>query len=286
MRRADLLAPRDLEGLAAALRIATADTRMVAGGTDLMLELRAGTVRPDLLIDLAGLLELRCIHRERDRIRIGALTTFDQMQDNAMLAAEAGCLARAAAQVGSAQIRNLATLGGNVVNASPCSDTIPALLVLGSDVGVLNRSGTIERRPLQNLLLEAGRTALRRDEALIDFSFAPLSRAARSAFAKIGARSSVTVANLNAALVVSWDDRQRVISDARIAFGSIAPVAFIDEEAVASLRGKPLDANTAASFAAACARTVERSIRGRGSLPYKRRAALGLAEDLLTAVAL
>ena len=135
MNRPELLAPRDLAALAAALGRATPDSRLLAGGTDLMLRLRTSVVRPDLLIDLSGLRELSFIRKERGLIRIGAMTTFAQMQRNAMLEIHASCLARAAAHVGSLQIRNVATLGGNVANASPCADAIPALLVLDAQVG-------------------------------------------------------------------------------------------------------------------------------------------------------
>src|SRR5450631_3254226 len=215
MNRPALLAPRDLASLAAALGRATPDSRLIAGGTDLMLRLRTSGVRPDLLIDLSGLREFSFIRKERGLIRIGAMTTFAQMQRNAMLGIHASCLARAAAHVGSVQIRNVATIGGNVANASPCADAIPALLVLDAEAGVLNRAGKVERRPLQ--------TTLGSDEAIVEFWFAPLAEDQRSAFGKIGVRSSVAVARLNAALIVTLDAQRRTITAAKIAFGSIAP---------------------------------------------------------------
>jgi CO/xanthine dehydrogenase FAD-binding subunit len=284
MNRPALLAPRDLASLAAALGRATPDSRLIAGGTDLMLRLRTSGVRPDLLIDLSGLREFSFIRKERGLIRIGAMTTFAQMQRNAMLGIHASCLARAAAQVGSVQIRNVATIGGNVANASPCADAIPALLVLDAQVGVLNRAGNVERRPLQDLLVEADKTTLGPDEAIVDFSFVPLSEGQRSAFGKVGARSSVAVAKLNAAMIVKLDETQRTVSEAKIAFGSIAPTAFVDDRVAAVLRGKPVNSGTIESFAGACSSMVSRSIPNRSSLPYKRHAVRGLAHDLWSAI--
>jgi CO/xanthine dehydrogenase FAD-binding subunit len=284
MNRPELLAPRDLASLAAALGHATSDSRLIAGGTDLMLQQRTAAVRPDLLIDLSGLRELSFICKEHGRIRIGAMTTFAQMQGDEMLGIHASCLARAAAQVGSVQIRNVATIGGNVANASPCADAIPALLVLDAEVGVLNRAGNVERRPLQDLLGDANKTTLGPDEAIVDFSFIPLCEAERSAFGKVGARSSVAVAKLNAALIVKLDQTQRTISEAKIAFGSVAPTAFVDDRVAAVLCGKPVNSGTIESFERACSSMVGRSIPDRGSLPYKRHAIRGLAHDLWSAV--
>lgn len=284
MMRPELLAPRDLAALAAALARATPETRLIAGGTDLMLELRSSAVRPDLLIDLSGLHELSFIRKDRGLIRIGATTTFAHLQCNAMLEIHAACLARAAAQVGSLQIRNVATIGGNVANASPCADAIPALLVLDAEVGVLNRAGSLDRRPLRDLLVEADKTTLAPDEAIVDFSFAPLSDGQRSAFGKVGARSSVAVAKLSAAIVVKLDETRRTIREAKIAFGSVAPSAFVDDRLAAVLHGKPVNSDTLESFAAACSSMVTRSIPSRSSLPYKRHAVRGLAHDLWGAV--
>jgi CO/xanthine dehydrogenase FAD-binding subunit len=284
MNQPELLAPRDLTSLAKALGRATPDSRLIAGGTDLMLRLRTSGVRPDLLIDLSGLRELSFIRKERDVIRIGAMTTFAELQQNAMLGIYASCLARAAAQVGSVQIRNVATIGGNVANASPCADAIPALLVLDAQVGVLNRAGNVERRPLQDLLVDAGKTTLQSDEAIVEFSFVPLSEGHRSAFGKVGARSSVAVAKLNAAIIVKLDATQRTISEAKIAFGSVAPTAFVDDRVAAVLRGTPVNSGTIESFAGACSSMVSRSIPNRHSLSYKRHAVRGLAHDLWSAI--
>lgn len=249
-----------------------------------MLQLRASGLRPDMLIDLSGLRELAFVRNEGGLIRIGAMTTFSQMRCNAILEMHGRCLVRAAAHVGSEQIRNIATIGGNVANASACADALPALLVLNADVGILDRTGSVERQPLRNLLVDAGKTALRPDQAIVDFSFAPLSVGERSAFAKVGARSSVAVAKLNAAMIVRLDDTRSTIVEAKIAFGSVAPTAFLDERVAAVLRGKRINGGTIEAFAEACSSMVRRSIPDRGSRPYKQHAVRGLAFDLWGAI--
>jgi len=284
MSRPALLAPRDLAGLAAALARATPDSRLIAGGTDLMLQWRESTSRPDLLIDLSAMGELSFIRKEGRSIRIGAMTTFAQLQGDALLQRDAACLAAAAAHVGSEQIRNVATIGGNVANASPCADSIPALLVLGADVGVLDASGRITRHALYDVMEGADGQRIEPNEAIVDFSFPALSAMERSAFGKVGARSSVAVAKLNAAMIVRLDETHRRIDEVRIAFGSIAPKAFVDDDVVAALRGGPVDDAAIEAFVEACTQLVDRSIPKRGSARYKRRAIRGLAGDLCAAV--
>jgi len=280
-----LLVPRDRAELAQALRGATPDSRMVAGGTDLMLELRASARRPDLLIDLSRLRELSFIRREEGgRIRIGALTTFAAMQRDAVLAGGAACLAQAAGRVGSPQIRNVATLGGNVAHASACADAIPALLALAADAGVMDADGSVRRQPVQDVVSMTGGTRLRPDQAILDFSFAALHERQPSAFGKVGVRTSVAVARLNAAIVLTLEQGGDRIVDARVAFGSIAPTALLGASVAASLPGRSLRDDAGAELAEACAALVAAAIPARGSLPYKQTAVRGLALDLWAAL--
>ncbi len=278
------LAPANVAALAAALRRATPSTRLVAGGTDLMLELRVSAAPPDLLIDLSGLRELAFIRGEGPLIRIGALTTFADLQHSALLQTHAPCLVQAAARVGSAQIRNSATIGGNVAHASPCADAIPVLLALGADVGVLQSDGAIDRKPVSEVLSATGGSRLRPDEAIVDFAFQALVDSQRSAFAKVGARTSVAVAKLNAAMVLHVDDGGRRIVEASIAVGSVAPTAFLSRALGDALRDQPFSADTAERFAQACSQLVASAIPDRDSRHYKQHAIRGLAADLWSAV--
>lgn len=310
MASTEVLTPRDLAELAAALGRATTNTRLLAGGTDLVISLRAAGRAPDLLIDLSGLRELAFVRLEsarpwldqpprggagrlgsgpalsceREEVHIGAMTTFAQLQSDATLLSLAGCLAHAAAQVGSLQIRNAATIGGNVANASPCGDTIPVLLVLDAQVQVLDAEGRITRRPLRDIVSGAGENSLAPGEAIISFSFTPLAAHQRSAFAKVGIRSTVTVARLSAALMVDLDPQSRRILAAKAAFGALGAVAFRDAGVESALCGQFADQATAQAFARACVGAVRRSIPGRASLPYKQHAMLGLAYDVWNAL--
>ncbi len=284
MRAPEFCAPRDLAALATALGRATPASRLIAGGTDVMLQLRASGERPDLLIDISGMGELVFVREQGGRIHIGALTSFARIEADGLLRIHANCLSQAAAHVGSAQVRNIATIGGNVANASACADAIPALLALDADLGIVDRTGQVRRYPLREVLARAGGPRPGVGEAIVDFSFASLRDHQRSAFAKVGVRSSVAVARLNAALFVTLDAARASIAGARIAFGSVAPVAFLDERVAAGLCGRALDEDTAQRFADACAALVTEAIAQRASRPYKQWAIRGLADDLWNAI--
>lgn len=284
MREPELLQPSDLAALAGALRQSSARSRLLAGGTDLMLQLRQSPRQPDLVIDLSRVDGLQGIWRDGARMHIGAMTRFDAMACDPSLRASAACLAQAAASVGSVQIRSMATLGGNVANASPCADSVPALLALDADVGVLAADGRVQRRALAQVLEQAGGQGLAHDEALVDFSFDCARAPASSGFAKLGARLTVTMAKLNAAIVLGRDAPGASVQWARVAFGALARSARLDAHCAQVLVGRRLDQRAIEDFAAACTAMLDRPLAQRPSWSYKRVAIRGLAHDLLAAL--
>ena len=286
MPQTQVLTPSGVDELVAALAQATPQTRLLAGGTDLVRAVSRPGNEPDVLIDLTGLSELSYIRLDGDTLRVGATTTFTELQWDPLVHAHAHCLGLAAAQVGSAQIRNVGTIGGNVANASPCADGATALTALGADVTTIDGAGTSTTRPLGEVLLGANRTSLRHDEAITEFSFAALGSEHRSAFAKIGSRTAVSVARLSAALVVRFDATAGTVADVRVALGAVGEAAFRASGLEQSLAGLPADEETARLLTEGCVVAVQESIAGRYSLPYKQHAAVGLAYDAWNMLAL
>jgi CO/xanthine dehydrogenase FAD-binding subunit len=282
----EVLTPASLEELVAGLAASTPRTRLLAGGTDLVRALRSPGSEPDLLIDLTGLAELATVRLEGETLRVGALVTFTQLQWDPLVREHALCLSLAAAQVGSAQIRNAGTIGGNVANASPCADGATALTALGAEVVTVDGAGATVTRPIGEVLLGPNRTSLRHDEAITEFVFPAPGPEYRSAFAKIGSRTAVSVARLSAALVVRFDAPSGTIADARVALGAVGEVAFRAPGLEETLEGRPADEETARVFAEGCVAAVQESIPGRYSLPYKQHAAVGLAYDAWNMLAL
>jgi CO/xanthine dehydrogenase FAD-binding subunit len=286
MTQTQVLTPETLDGLVAALAQATPQTRLLAGGTDLVRELRRPGHEPDLLVDLTGLAELARVRMDAETLRVGALATFTQLQWDPLVREHALCLSLAAAQVGSAQIRNAGTIGGNVANASACADGATALTALGADVVTIDGEGETRSRPIDEVLLGAGRTSLRHDEAIIEYAFPALGAEHRSAFAKIGSRTAVSVARLSAALIVRFDSAAGVLAEVRVALGAVGETAFRAPELEQRLEGRAADDESARLFAEGCVAAVQASIPGRYSLPYKQHAAVGLAYDAWNMLAL
>jgi CO/xanthine dehydrogenase FAD-binding subunit len=282
----EVRSPSTTDELVAALAQATSRTRLLAGGTDLVRTLRQPGEEPDVLIDLSGIEDLKAVRLDGETLHVGALTTFSQLQWDPLVREHALCLSLAAAQVGSAQIRNAGTLGGNVANASPCADGVTALTALGADVTTVDGAGSTWTRPIGEVVLGPSRTTLARNEAVTGFAFPALGPEYRSAFSKIGSRTAVSVARLSCALVARFDAATGTISHVRIALGAVGGAAFRAVELERALEGRPADEETARLFAGGCVAAVQESIPGRYSLPYKQHAAVGLAYDAWNMLAL
>lgn len=284
MTTTEVLTPTDRPGLTRMLQRLTSESRFLAGGTDLVRSMTNEHVRPDLILDLSAVRELVNICLEDGALRIGAMATFARLEADQLVRQHARCLSDAASLVGSPQIRNVATVGGNVANASPCGDSIPALLALGAEAEIWDGDGLAVRKPIQDVLASPGRTTLRSDQMIAAFVCRALGDDARATFAKIGCRSTVAVARLSIAVIVDYDPGAGILSGARVALGAVGSTAFRDELVEAALNDRPAELPTAQGFAEACTEAVCRSIPGRYSLPYKRLAARALAFDAWNAL--
>jgi CO/xanthine dehydrogenase FAD-binding subunit len=201
----EVMSPRSLGE--ALRRKATAPSAVpLAGGTDLLVELNFDRRRPDAVLNLAEVRELRGWTRENGSLRLGAGITYTELLAQP-LASELSALAEAARTVGSPQIRNLGTLGGNLATASPAGDSIPPLVVLG-----------VRRLPLEEFLLGPRRTALAPDELIAAVIVEP--RSAAQTFMKVGPRNAMAISVVSLALAA---DRDR--DELRASFGSASPVA-------------------------------------------------------------
>jgi CO/xanthine dehydrogenase FAD-binding subunit len=195
--------------------------RVVAGGTDVIPRMRHNLFSTLILVDASNITGLRFIEESDDQIAIGALTTHQEMADSALLQAVNPALVAAAASVGCNQTRHRGTLGGNIANASPAADTIPALLVFDAQVRLLRKDGE-RSMPLEEFLIGPGKTNLASGELIHSVAFSRPSGAWGVAFQKLGKRNgmAISVVSVAAAIVL---DSAGVVQDARVALGSVAP---------------------------------------------------------------
>jgi carbon-monoxide dehydrogenase medium subunit len=271
------VSPPHRAALAALLAGAEGPLTFIAGGTDLLVAPRA-LPADGLLVDLTRARDLAGVAVKRNVLRIGAAATLAALAENAVIRARLPALAEAAAQCGSVQIRNRATLGGNVATASPASDLTPALACFGARFRTLARDGE-RRRGFKAMVPAAGGSGLARGEAIVAAEISLAGRLGRSAFAKLGVRDDLAIARLNLALEAEFDGAR--FGAARLYAGAVAPAPRRLARAERALAGRALDAATLEDFDRALVADIEAAIPGRASLGYKRRAVVGLGRDLL-----
>ncbi|HWQ43336.1 MAG TPA: FAD binding domain-containing protein [Desulfosporosinus sp.] len=256
----------------------------ISGGTDLVIQLNSGQIRPAWLIDISQIMELNYIKEVEGRLRIGSATTFTQLSESSLIRDKARCLGQAASQIGSAQIRNRATLGGNIAQSSPAGDSLPALLVLEAWVSILGPRG-LRRVPFAQLQARNG-SGLQANELITEIDF-PLWESQTdsqivSGFAKVGSRTAVTIARLNMAVRFEIDTGNAKIWRARWAVGALGRTPFRLEELELELQGKIVNEDLAGEIVnSLLTQAVDRAIPGRYSQAYKRQAIQGLGYDLL-----
>jgi len=197
------------------------DAAILAGGTDLFVLMKMGMKTPALVIHIAGLEELRRAERRDGRIVLGPAVTHSEIAGLELLAG-LEVLKAAAASIGSPQVRNLGTLGGNIVNASPAGDLYPALLAL--DATVVLRSTNGEREvSLEDFVTGPGETTIEPDEMLIATSFDDPGKVF-TGFTKVGLRNALAISVANAALIARAGEG--TLTGVRIACGAVAPTAI------------------------------------------------------------
>ncbi len=215
-----------------------AGARLVAGGTDLLVELSRGIRPTETVIDISTIAELRGIRVEDGVVSLGALATHNDVVRSELCRRHALPLAQACWEVGAPQLRSRATVAGNLVTGSPANDTITPLVALAAEVVLTSARG--ERVvALGEFYTGVRRTVLRPDELLREIRFPALTGGQRGIFVKLGLRRAQAISVIDAAIVLDVDGE--IVTGARIALGSVAPTIVRAGVAEAFLRGKRLD---------------------------------------------
>jgi carbon-monoxide dehydrogenase medium subunit len=210
--------------------------RVLAGGTDLVRNMNLEFAVPDNILWI-GKLGLEYVKSREGALHIGAATRMQTAGGSKLLQTKAAALAQAAGKMAAPPVRSLATLGGNICNASPAGDTICAMIALGAEV-VLTSSRGKRSLALEDVFSGPGKTVLKSGELLTEIRIRPTGKREGSAYAKVGRRQALTLAVLNAAARVRLDAKGNC-ADVRIAIGAAGPRPVRAVKAEAALRGKP-----------------------------------------------
>jgi CO/xanthine dehydrogenase FAD-binding subunit len=265
------LFPASLEEALSMLAEHKGEARVIAGGTDLVPQLKSKERRVKCLVDVSRLPELKGIHRQDDVIRIGAAITHQTLASSKLLQEHASALAEGAAAVGSPQIRYMGTIGGNVVNAQPAADTAIPLLALGAEAEIASSGGT-RREPLENLYVRPGESKVdASSEILVALRFPAAGRNGGSAFTRLAKRRSLSLPILNAAVAVRLNGDGKVLEDVSLALGPVALTPFRARKAEEALRGQAVEEQIIASaLELASQESQPRTNPVRGSAEYRR----------------
>jgi carbon-monoxide dehydrogenase medium subunit len=278
----EVLRPRTLPEALEAVASGGSRTRVIAGGTDVMVELGRGVRQAERLIDLTALdAELRYCRTSSDHIEIGALTTHNDVLASAALRADALPLVQACLEVGAPAIRTRGTIAGNIVTASPANDTITALVALDAEVELASLRGR-RRLPVAAFCSGFRTTALAPDELVTAIAI-PRLAGRRGIFLKLGLRRAQAIAVINVAVVLGFDDRR--VSEARIALGCVAPTIVRAAGAETALHGTTLERAARAHAGELAAGEIAPIDDVRGTAGYRRTAVAALVTRALDALA-
>jgi CO/xanthine dehydrogenase FAD-binding subunit len=255
---------------------------VLAGGTDIMVAARAGALKSDFLVDVSRIEQLRSVELDDGTLRIGAAATFSEIVSHVAVRRWAPVLARAAGCVGSLQIRNVATIGGNVANASPAADSLPALMVHDALVEIRS-SSTLRLEALEDFVSAPYECSLKPGELIVGFRLTPLDASYRTGFQRIARRRAVSIARANAAAAARWDG-SGVVSDIRLSVGSVAPRPVRMTGAENIIKGKTPNESMLTDAARSVVDEMVRRSGVRLSTEYKKPAVEGLVLKVLAEV--
>jgi CO/xanthine dehydrogenase FAD-binding subunit len=239
----EVVSARNLKDALSILHDRLDGIKLIAGGTDAIIQAKDGSLQTRQLLDISSLPELRYIRREGSVIHIGALSTYSDITESPMLNSSCRMLVEASRMIGSLQIQNRATIGGNLGNASPAGDTIPPLYALDANVKVQNheRSRLV---PLEKFFLGYRKIDLQPDEIITEISFEAVEKPYDGTFLKLGLREGHFISLVSLAIRVKWESEGDKFSDVSVALGAVAPVVFRARKCEEYLKNRTLADDT------------------------------------------
>ena len=253
-----------------------AEARVLAGGTDLLVQVRGGTRRPSAWVDVKRIPDLMRLEVGDSEVRIGAAVSCAEIFEHVELKRRLPGVAEAADLIGSTQIQGRATLGGNLCNASPAADTTPALIAAGALCVIAGPAGEREI-PAEELAASPGQTTLERGELLVAIRIPNPPPRSADAYLRLIPRSEMDIAVVGAGVALSLAE-DGTCSAARVVVGAVAPTALLVPEAAAALVGSQVDEATLAAVAQAASEVARPIDDKRGTVAYRVKVAGVLAK--------
>jgi carbon-monoxide dehydrogenase medium subunit len=268
-------APATLEDAVRTLAGAAGVAKPLSGGTDLLVQLRTGRAKPDLIVDMKRIPGMIGVREEGGGFVIGAATPSTQLGEHPNLKKTWPGVVEAAKLIGSTQIQGRATLAGNLCNASPAADSVPAMIAARVTCVIVGPSGRREV-PVETICTGPGSTSLARGEIILAFTLPPRSPRSGDAYLRFIPRTEMDIAVVGCGVNVTLD-ASGVCREARVALGAVAPTALLVPEAADALVGRTLDDAALQALDAAARRACRPIDDKRGTIDYRIKVAGVLA---------
>lgn len=260
-------APHTLDQAVALLAAAQGEARVLAGGTDLLVQMKTEIIAPDLLVDIKHIAELREIKEESGAFRIGAAVTGAELKENAKLKSMWPGLVEAANLIGSTQIQGRASMGGNLCNGSPAADSVPALIAAGAKASVVGPGGRREV-PVEDVMIGPRRLSLAKGEIVASFLLPAKPARTGDAYLRFIPRTEMDIAVVGCGICLTLDGSGTCTS-ARVALGAVAPRPLLVAPAAAALVGSKIDEAALAKLEKAARAACQPIDDKRGTREYR-----------------
>jgi carbon-monoxide dehydrogenase medium subunit len=259
------------------------DAKLIAGGTDLLISMKKREISPKYLINIKNIPELNCIEYGGRGLRIGALTTLNDVENSPVVQDKVPILASSCHQIGTPQIRNLGTIGGNICNASPSADTAPSLIGLGAKVKIVGLNG--ERTiPVEEFFVGPGESALQESEILTEIQIPNLSEHTKGIYLKLPARTAIDIATVGVAVVLILDSKNHNALDIKIVLGAVGSTPIRAYKAEEIIKGKVIQVQLIKAAAQTAALEAKPISDIRGSANYRKQMVKVLTDRALRQV--
>lgn len=268
-------APESLDAAVALLAEASGEARVLAGGTDLLVQLRADMVEPALVVDIKKIAELREVSAEDGGFRVGAAVAGAELGENAEVKKAWPGVVESFELIGSTQIQGRATMGGNLCNASPAADSVPALIAANAIAMVVGPKGRREA-PVEDIVTGPGQTSLAKGEIVASFLLPARPPHSSDAYLRFIPRTEMDIAVVGVGVSLTLDDDGKCTA-ARVSLGAVAPTPLLVAEAADALVGTSLDDAAMAALAKAASAACNPIDDKRGTKEYRIKVAGVLA---------
>ncbi|MBS3736309.1 MAG: xanthine dehydrogenase family protein subunit M [Candidatus Bipolaricaulota bacterium] len=271
----ELLVPEDEEALFSLME--EKDYRLLAGGTDLYVQMEKDLLSPDRVIDITEVMAEPKIEEKKEKISILATATFQEIAESLLINRYFPVLAQSALAVGATQLRNMATIGGNICNASPSADSLIALYLLNPEL-VLKSSSRERQIALEDFITGPGETELFRGEYLKSLEISKISEDFSHYFEKVGRRNALDISVCTMGYILKEEDG--IIEELRLAYGAVAPTVIRATSVEEYLEGKRLNQENVAEAKKLVKSEISPISDIRGSAEYREKVAARLVEKI------